>query len=399
MNEADFPLVPIGMTSAGTPAAADVRFAISKPLLGPRELDNVTQCIASGWISSRGSFVDEFERICATYCVRRYAAATSTGTAALHLALLALGVGPGDAVIVPDLTFAATINAVLHCGATPVIAPVSSEDWNIDVERLPEFITSETKAVIAVHLYGRPCKMGALMAVTQRHGLALVEDCAQAHGARTEGRPVGSFGDIACFSFFGNKIVTTGEGGLCLTDDPQLDDRIRLFRDHGRAPSAQYWHSVIGYNYRMTNLQAAVGCAQMERIDEFLFARDELHRLYECALGGHPSITTRPSYSKGRQVCWLETVLVDTPDIDGLIRSLKARGVDARRAFTPLSRMPVYACYARGHDPVADSIWRQGLSLPTYVGLEWDGIQEICSSLFDCLFSTRRHRSTGGMSP
>ena len=240
-----------------------MRLPIAEPSLGEKELSYVTECILTGWVSSAGKFVTRFEEIFAEFCGTQHAITTSSGTTALHLALLALGIGPGDEVIVPSLTFIATANAVTYTGASPVFIDSELETWNLDPNLIEEFITPRTKAIIPVHLYGHPVNMAAIVEIAQRHGLVVVEDAAEAHGAKYQGRRVGGIGDLGIFSFYGNKIVTTGEGGMVVTNRADLAEKIRILRGHGMSPERRYWHPVLGYNYRMTNLQAALGVAQM----------------------------------------------------------------------------------------------------------------------------------------
>ena len=247
---------------------------VAAPSLGDKELQYVSECVLTGWVSSAGKFVRLFEKALADFCGCDYAVSTSSGTAALHLALLALEIGEGDEVIVPSLTFIATANAVTYTGARPVFVDSEPETWNIDPNKIEEAITSRTRAIIPVHLYGHPTNMDPVMEIASRHGLAVIEDAAESHGARYKGRMVGSIADAGIFSFYGNKIVTTGEGGMVVTSKAELADRIRILRDHGMSTGKRYWHPKLGYNYRLTNLQAAVGVAQMEKITEILRAKE-----------------------------------------------------------------------------------------------------------------------------
>jgi perosamine synthetase len=226
---------------------------VAKPQMTRHEFRSVLDAFISSWISSKGPYVQKFEEQFRNFVGVRHGVAVSNGTVALHLALVALELGPGDEVIVPDLTFAATINAVLYCGATPVIVDVDRETWCMTLESIKHACTAQTKAIIPVHLYGRPAEIGPIVDFARVRGIAVVEDCAEAHGARYAGRVVGRFGDVSCFSFYANKIVTTGEGGMCLTDSEDLATSLRLLRDHGISPERSYWHERVGYNYRMTH--------------------------------------------------------------------------------------------------------------------------------------------------
>ena len=258
---------------------------VAAPALDGNEKAYVLDCLESTWISSTGKYLDRFEADFAEFCGVRHAVACSNGTTALHLALVALGVGPGDEVIVPTLTFVATANTVTYCGARPVFVDIDAETWYIDPAAIEAKITPRTKGIIAVHLFGHPADMKAIGTVASRHGLWVMEDAAQAHGAEIGGRRTGSLGDIATFSFFGNKIITTGEGGMVTTSDDDLAKRMRLLRTHGMDPDRRYWHPVIGYNYRMTNVTAAIGVAQLERVQWQLARRQELAGWYRDALG------------------------------------------------------------------------------------------------------------------
>lgn len=259
---------------------------VAMPDMTSDEFRSVLDAFISGWISSKGPHVQKFEEDFSRFVGKRHGVAVSNGTVALHLALVALRVGPGDEVIVPDLTFAATINAVLYCGATPVIVDVDRWTWCMSRDIVERACTSRTKAIIPVHLYGRPAEIGPIAEFARSRDIAVVEDCAEAHGARYRDRAVGQFGDVSCFSFYANKIVTTGEGGMCLADSPELAQSLRILRDHGMSPDRSYWHERVGYNYRMTNLQAAIGQSQILRVNEVLNSNARIAALYRQALKG-----------------------------------------------------------------------------------------------------------------
>src|SRR5216684_6794334 len=267
---------------------------VAKPHMTRHEFRSMLDAFISCWISSKGPYVQKFEQEFRGFVGARHGIAVSNGTVALHLALVALNVGPGDEVIVPDLTFAATINAVLYCGATPVIVDVDRRTWCMSLATVERACTPRTKAIIPVHLYGRPAEIGPITEFAAKRGIAVVEDCAEAHGARYDGRPVGQFGDINCFSFYANKIVTTGEGGMCLTNSAHLAEQLRVLRDHGITPNRSYWHERVGFNYRITNLQAAIGHSQLWRIDETLARNKGVANLYHNALRAIPSVRLPP---------------------------------------------------------------------------------------------------------
>jgi perosamine synthetase len=249
---------------------------VAAPMLAGNEKKYVMDCLDSNWISSRGTYIERFENAFADFCGARHALSCTNGTTALHLALLALGVGAGDEVIVPTLTFVATANAVTYCGARPVMIDAEPRTWNINPCLIEEKITPRTRGIIVVHLYGHPVDMDPVIEIARRHGLFVLEDAAEAHGAIYKGQVAGSIGDIATFSFFGNKVLSTGEGGMVVTNDPELASKIRLLKDQGMDPNRRYWYPVIGYNYRMTNVAAAIGLAQVEKADWHIQQRREL---------------------------------------------------------------------------------------------------------------------------
>lgn len=337
---------------------------LTEPLLGIKEFGYLAEACLSGWISSGGHYIGRFEQSFADYCGAKHGVAVANGTVALHLALLALDIGPGDEVIVPDLTFAATINAVLYTGATPVIVDID-DSWCIDPDAVRAAITSRTRAVIPVHIYGQACDMDALMAMAREHGLAVIEDCAEAHGAECSGRRVGSIGDIGCFSFFGNKIITTGEGGMCTTSFPELETKMRILRDHGMSRTEKYKHAVIGYNYRMTNLQAAIGVAQVEKIEQILMERSSIETTYRYQLSDFVELVFQQDFSNRKRVVWLMSLLVPEQQRDSLIDSLKMRNIDSRPFFCPLSRMDLYRGYAH-NCRYSVEVANRGINLPTF---------------------------------
>ena len=288
----------------------NIRFPVAIPNLNGNEFKYLTDAFLSTWVSSSGKYIDKFEDKFSSYSDCSYGVTVSNGTVALHLAMVVLGIGEGDEVIIPDLTFAATINTVLHANATPVIVDVEESSWCIDPVEIEKAITSKTKAIIPVHLYGQSCDMGVIMDIAKRHNLKVVEDCAEAHGAMYDGRKVGSFGDIGCFSFYGNKVITTGEGGMCVTNNQELDEKMRALRDHGMSKTKRYWHDVIGYNYRLTNIQAAIGLAQLERIEDIHQNRREYENNYKDILP-QDILTFQTDIENRRRITWLVCVLSD----------------------------------------------------------------------------------------
>ncbi|MEQ1861197.1 MAG: aminotransferase class I/II-fold pyridoxal phosphate-dependent enzyme [Chthoniobacteraceae bacterium] len=363
------------------------KLPVTQPSLGGNELKYVSDCIATSWISSQGGYVTQFEQAFARFHDVPHALTVSNGTTALHLALVALGIGPGDEVIVPDLTFAASANVVIHCGAKPVLADVDARTWTLDPADFARKITPRTKAVMPVHLYGHPCDMDPIMEVARLHRLFVVEDCAEALGARYKGRLVGTFGDAGCFSFFANKVITTGEGGMVFTRDVALHQRMNVLRDHGMEKGRRYWHIHPGFNYRMTNIQAAIGLAQMERIDFFLERHREIARHYSERLRGLPGITLPPAESWAENIYWLYSILIDEARAgltrDALVRYLAEHGVETRNLFYPLHIMPPYP--HEGDLPVSTQLSARGLSLPTSKDLEPAQIDRVCDAIAQAL--------------
>lgn len=358
------------------------RIPVAEPSIGEEELRLVSEAVRSGWVSSKGRFIEEFEENFANYIGARYAIATSNGTAALHLALAALGIGRKDEVIIPTLTFASVANAVIYTGSKPVPIDSHPEYWCINPEKIENKIGKRTKAIIPVHLYGHPCDMEIIMKIAKDHNLYVIEDCAEAHGAQYKGKKVGSFGDIACFSFYGNKIITTGEGGICVTNDEELAKKMRTLRDHGMSCEKKYWHEVVGFNYRMTNLQAALGVAQLEKIDQFLRRKRRIAETYNSLLKDVKGITLPPEKPWARNSYWLYSILIDEKEFgvsrDKLMVELAENGVETRRFFYPIHTMPLYRKYIGASTfHVADRLSSCGINLPSSVKLEDEQIQDV----------------------
>lgn len=356
-----------------------------EPVIGEEELKNVIAAVKSGWISSKGKFIPEFEEKYASYCGFKYGVANSNGTVALHLALLALGIGQGDEVIVPTITFIATANAAKYTGAKPVFVDSHPDYWCLDPETIERAITPRTKAIIPVHVYGHPCDMDAVMAIAKKHKLYVIEDAAEAHGAEYKGKKVGSFGEINCFSFYGNKIITTGEGGICLTDDEKLAAKMKILRDHGMNPEKSYWHDIVGYNYRMTNIQAAIGVAQLEKIDRLVSKKREIARWYSEGLkelAEKRLIKLPPEMPWARSVYWMYSILVEDDfgiSRDGLRQKLAGKEIETRPLFYPIHSMPPYNT---GESfPVAKELSRKGISLPLGASLTKDKVEFIVDAI------------------
>ncbi len=353
---------------------------VSEPLLSGKELDYVSDCIKSGWVSSLGHYIQDFESQFASFCGSKYGIAVSNGTTALHRALASLGIGPGDEVILPSLTFIATANAVRYTGATPIFADSEIETWNIDPQDISRRISRRTRAIVPVHIYGHPVDMDPILSIAEQHHLHVIEDAAEAHGARYKGRRVGSLGKVGVFSFYGNKIITTGEGGLLTTSDSELDERSRFLRDHAMSSEKRYWHPEVGYNYRMTNIQAALGVAQMERIEEFIERKRRIARTYNRLLEDIPGIVLPPEAEWAFSVYWMYSILVtgDYPlHRDELMKKLRSKNIDSRPFFYPIHVQPPYQCAQSL--PVAECLSQQGINLPSAVTLTEQDIDRIAA--------------------
>lgn len=358
---------------------------ISQPSITPKDIEYVTDAVSSGWVSSLGKYLEIFEEKFARFAGTKYAITTANGTTALHLALAALGIKGGDEVIVPDFTFVATANAVKYTGATVVCADIEKESLCIDPKSIEQAITGKTKAIIPVHLYGHPADMVEILEIARRHGLAVIEDAAEAHGAEVLGKRVGSLGNCGVFSFYGNKIITSGEGGMITTDDAELDRRIRVLRDHAMSKEKRYWHDMLGFNYRMTNLQAALGVAQLERIDQLIERKREIFASYRQRLSADGRIRMNQEAKWAKNVYWMVCAEVEGLDEgrrDDLMRRLKERGIDSRPFFYPISDLPMYE---KAATPVTHGIYAKGINLPSYYDLDDAAIGYVCDNLLAVL--------------
>lgn len=359
---------------------------ISEPNIGPKELRYVTDAVRSGWVSSLGKYINQFESEFSKYCNRKYGLATSNGTVALHLALLALGVGRGDEVIVPDFTFIATASAVTYTGARPVFVDAEQDTWNIDPDKIEAKITRRTKAIIVVHIYGHSCDMDPIMKIAKKYKLKVVEDAAEAHGGLYKGKKIGSFGDVSCFSFYGNKTITTGEGGICLTNDKKLLEKMSILRDHAMSPKKRYWHDEIGYNYRMTNLQAALGVAQLSRIDEFLKIKRKIAEIYNHNLASIKGIVLPVEKKYAFHTYWMYSLLLPKgTSREKIMKLMKKKGVDSRPFFYPLSELPPFKISNKSEFTIARDIAYRGISIPSSTKLTKTDAEYVCKVLKEIL--------------
>lgn len=360
--------------------SADLRpLPIYLPDLSGNEKKYVNECLDTTWISSIGSFVDRFEASFRQATGAAHAHTVSNGTVALHLALHCLDIGPGDEVIVPAFTYIASVNTIAQTGAVPVFVDSRPEDWLIDVGDVARKITPRTKAIMPVHLYGAVCNMAELGALASSHKLKLIEDCAEALGSSINGQHVGRFGDVGTFSFFGNKTVTTGEGGMVITGDDELAARLKLVKGQGQSPTRRYWHVELGFNYRMTNICAAIGLAQMERLDAILTRKRDIAELYRRLTAGMP-VEYQQLREGAASSDWLVSLLLPRgTDRDGVMSFLKDNGIETRPVFYCAHQMPMYLTGETF--AIAEDVAARGISLPSYPGLSDRDVERIVDTL------------------
>ncbi len=344
------------------------KFSILEPIIGNKELSYAIDAIKSGWISSRGAYLSKFEKSFEKYLKNGHAVAVTSGTTALQTALTALGIKKKDEVIVPNFTFAASINSIINSGATPVIAEVDEKTWTLDVKNLKKYISKKTKAIMLVHIYGQPCKIDEIKKIAKKHKLLIIEDCAEAIGAKYKGRLIGSDGDCSCFSFFANKTITSGEGGMAVFKNKKKADFARKLINHGLSNKVRYYHEVVGHNFRMTNIQAAVGLAQLERIKELLKKRKNTFKIYDNLLINKKKISLLPKNSWSENSYWLYTVLIDglnREKRDLIINKMLNIGIECRPGFYSLNLMKPYKKFVKGNYPVSNKLSDISISLPT----------------------------------
>lgn len=361
-----------------------MKIPIYQPSLTGNEKKYVNDCLDTTWISSKGKYVELFEKQFAEYIDVNYATTVSNGTVAIHLALLALGIGEGDEVIVPTFTYIASVNAIAYTGAKPVFVDSLKSTWQIDPEDVKKNITPKTKAVMAVHLYGHACEMDELQKICKEHNLFLIEDCAEAIGSKYKNKYVGTFGDISTFSFFGNKTITTGEGGMVVTNDKTLHDRAVHFKGQGLAKHRQYWHDVIGYNYRMTNICAAIGLAQLEQIEKFIARKREIAMLYKENLK-NTDVEFHNEADNVFHSYWMCSILFKNSEIRENARIyLEKEGIETRPLFYPAHTMPMYSQKYKKL-PVAEDLGWRGINLPSYPQLTNDDVNFVSELLLKFL--------------
>jgi len=360
---------------------------VCEPLIGLKELEYVTDCLKTNWISSAGKYIAQFEQGFADYCGCKYGIATTSGTTALHLALAALGIGKGDEVIIPSFTMAACAFSVIYTGAKPVLVDSEPETWNMDVNQVERKINPHTKAIMPVHIYGHPCDMEPIMDIARKYRMYVLEDAAEAHGAEYRGKKAGGIGDVGCFSFYANKIITTGEGGMVVTNDEKVADRARRLKDQAFSRERRFLHTEIGFNYRMTNIQAAIGLAQLENIDRLVELRRENAALYSRLLKGIPGITLPKEKKWAKNVYWMYSIVIEDEfgmSRDDLMAFLRQKGIDTRTFFIPMHVQPAFrnlGLFEGERYPVSDRLAERGLYLPSGSGLSKDQISSVCEAV------------------
>lgn len=359
---------------------------VCEPFLAGKEKEYVLEALESGWISSSGKYIGAFESAFANYCGVKHGIAVTNGTVALHLALTALGIKEGDEVIIPAFTMIATAFAVCYTGAVPVFVDAEKKTWNIDPDKIEEKITARTKAIVAVHIYGHPCEMSRIKEIALKYNLKIIEDAAEVHGAEYFGKKCGNLSDIAAFSFFANKIATTGEGGMVITNDDELADKCRYYKNlcFPIKGERNYLHNDIGFNYRMSNLHAAIGLAQVEKLDFYVTRRRENNRLYRELLSEVPGIIFQEELPHNKNVYWMNGIVIERGKFgssrNDLMVELKKEGIDTRYFFKGMHEQPSlikFGCNCQGHYPVTDFLSENGLYLPSGSNLQKETIYKI----------------------
>ena len=355
------------------------RIPVYQPDLTGKEREYVLNCIESTWISSAGDYIEQFEQAICNYVGIPHGVAVFNGTVALHLALECLGIGPGDEVLVPSFTYIASVNAIVTTGATPILVESRVDDWLMDIEDAARKITPRTKAIMPVHLYGFACDMPAVRSLADKHGLKVIEDAAEALGVFVDGDHLGAFSDASTFSFFGNKTITCGEGGIVMTSSQEIDDALRVTKNHGMSPVQRYWHDRLGFNYRMTNIQAAIGLAQSERLTEIVARKRALYDSYRAALAG-AELTWQETAIKGLESSyWLISMLArDETTRNRIMQTLADNNIESRPVFNCAHKMPMLSpSYDGGPLPIAEDISARGFSIPSYPGLTQNDVTRI----------------------
>ena len=373
---------------------------VNEPLLGPQESEYLLECVRTGWISSAGRFIDEFEQKWASYCGRKYGIAVSNGTAALQVAVDCLELEPGDEVILPTFTIISCALAVINRGCVPVLVDSDPQTWCMDVAQIEQKITARTRAIMPVHIYGHPVDMDPVLCIAKKHGLAIIEDAAEVHGAEylskrntpeSAWQRCGSFGSMSCFSFYANKLITTGEGGMVVTDDKALAEKARSDRNLAFQSKRRFYHEELGFNFRLTNLQAAVGLAQLERIDQIVAQKRQMGSEYTRRLKDVAGLQLPVEETWARNVYWMYgVVLGESRGMNALelASRLLERGVETRPFFLGMHEQPVFhkrGLFLNERYPTAERIARQGLYLPSGLALTEDQLSRVCDAVKEVL--------------
>ncbi len=360
---------------------------VNEPYIGKKEIEYVLDCLKTGWISSTGKYIQEFEEKWAAYCGMKYGIAVSNGTTALETAIACIELNPGDEVIMPTFTIISCALAVIRNKGIPVLVDAEPDTWCVDVTQIEEKITSKTKAIMPVHIYGHPVDMDPVLDLARRYNLKIIEDAAEAHGAEYKGRRCGNLGDISCFSFYANKIITTGEGGMLLTNSEEYAEKARSYRNLCFRRDRRFYHTELGSNFRLTNLQAAIGLGQLERIDELIEKKRWIGDTYNKRLKDVPGINLPVEKSWARNVYWMYGIVLDeTTKMNAVdfTNSLNKRGVDTRPFFLGMHEQPVFherGFFMNDNYPVAEQIARQGFYLPSGLTLTVEQIAKTCKAI------------------
>ncbi|MBD1142509.1 DegT/DnrJ/EryC1/StrS family aminotransferase [Pelagibacterales bacterium SAG-MED35] len=360
-----------------------MKIPVAKPYIGYFEKKFAKEAINEGWISSNGKYIEKFENGIKIKLNSKNCVVCSNGTVALVMALQALGVGAGDEVIVPDVSFAATINSVINIGAKPVITEIDKKTWCIDTKKVIEKITKKTKAIICVHLYGNPCDMGELLKIKKKYNLFLIEDAAESFGSKFKNKYTGTIGDVGCISFFGNKTISTGEGGCCLTNNNKIYKKLLLARNNGIERKKRYFSYFPGLNFKMTNIQAAIGYAQLKKMNKFFNKRNYIEKKYDNRFKNLINFSRQKILANHSKVEWLYTILIRNNNINKLIKYLDKNSIETRRIFYPFHQMPIYKKYVPKKFDKTNSnyIFKYGISLPTFFELKDKEINKIINKV------------------